>query len=174
VVVGGISGSGKSTLARELARRTGAAYVELDALFHKPGWEPSTDEEFAAKITAALDAAGERWVVDGNYTRMRDLVWSRATTFVWLDYPFGVATWRAVKRTARRLATREALWHGNRERFSNLFDKGHPIWWSMSQYRGSRARYEQAVRDPRWAHLGVVRIRDGAGLRELLRYAARP
>ena len=174
VVVGGISGSGKSTLARELASRIGGARIELDALFHKEGWAESTDEEFVAKLTAALTAAGERWVVDGNYTRVRDITWRDATTFVWLDYPFGLATWRTVKRTARRLLTREELWNGNRERWRNLFDKGHPIWWSMSQWRGARRKYEEAVADPRWAHLDVVRIRRPRDLREWLRHAARP
>ncbi len=174
VVVGGISGSGKSTLGKELARRIGGTYVELDSLFHNPGWQPSTDDEFVAKLEAALAAAGDRWVVDGNYTRTREVVWPHATTFVWLDYPFGLATWRAAKRTVRRLATREELWNGNRERWQNLFDKGHPIWWSMSQWRGSRQRYAEAVRDPRWSHLDVVRIRRPSELTRWLRYAARP
>lgn len=174
VVVGGVSGSGKSTLATELARRIGGTRIELDALFHKPGWDASTDEEFLAKVVAALAAAGDRWVVDGNYTRVREVTWGDATTFVWLDYPFGLATWRAAKRTVRRLVTRGELWNGNRERVRNLFDKGHPVWWSMSQWRGARARYAEAVADPRWAHLDVVRIRRPADLERWLRYAARP
>lgn len=174
VVVGGISGSGKSTLGRELARRNGGAYVELDSLFHKAGWQESTDEEFVAKLRAALDAAGDRWVVDGNYSRTREETWPRATTFVWLDYPFGFATWRTVKRTTKRLLTREELWNGNRERLRNVVDKGHPIWWSMTQWRHSRRTYEALTRDPRWAHVDVVRIRRPSELRQWLRYAARP
>jgi adenylate kinase family enzyme len=157
VVVGGISGSGKSTLAAELARRLGAPHVELDAHFHKPGWQESTDEEFTASVSAAV--AGDRWVVDGNYTRVREVTWARATTFVWLDYARPVATLRTVRRTARRLATRQELWNGNRERWSNLLDAGHPIRWSWTQHPGCRAKYEAAVADPRWAHVEVVRLR---------------
>lgn len=38
VAVVGNSGSGKSTFAAELARRLGVPWVELDAVFHQPGW----------------------------------------------------------------------------------------------------------------------------------------
>ncbi|HEU0131448.1 MAG TPA: hypothetical protein VFQ85_10720 [Mycobacteriales bacterium] len=176
VVVGGISGSGKSTLARELARRLGAPHVELDAHFHGPGWTATPDDAFLASVTAAV--AGDTWVVDGNYTRVREAVWSRATTFVWLDYARWVGTWRATRRTARRLLVREELWNGNREVWANIRDPGHPIWWSWTQHPGCRAKYEAAVADPRWAHVDVVRLRSpretAAWLATLPHYAARP
>ncbi len=157
VVVGGISGSGKSTLARALATLLDAPHVELDAHFHRSGWVEATDEEFVASVAAAT--AGDRWVVDGNYTRIREVTWGRATDFVWLDYARPVATLRTIRRTARRLATREELWNGNRERLSNLFDAGHPIRWSWSQHPACRAKYEEATADPRWSHVRVVRLR---------------
>ena len=34
-------------------------------------------------------AAGERWVIEGNFGQVRDLVWSRADNVVWLDLPRG-------------------------------------------------------------------------------------
>ena len=168
VVVGGVSGSGKTTLAREIARRLGAPHIELDAHFHRPGWTSASDEEFAASVAAALTAAGDRWVVDGNYTRIRDVTWSRATTFVWLDFRRGVATWRAVRRTIPRLLRRTELWHGNRERLRNLFDSAHPIWWSWHHHGTATSGYEEAVADPRWKHVQVVRLRSPRAVREWL------
>lgn len=168
-MVGGVSGSGKSTVARDLARRLGGAHVELDALMHRAGWVDATDEEFVAAIRAALAAAGDRWVVDGNYAAARAETWPRATTFVWLDYPRGLATWRAAKRTAVRLVTREELWNGNRERLRDVVRDYHPIRWSWSQHHNRRRDFEQATADPRHAHLDVVRIRRPRDLRAWLR-----
>jgi adenylate kinase family enzyme len=62
VSVVGTSGSGKSTLARELARRLGASWLELDSVYHQAGWTPLDAAEFRARVADA--AAGERWVID--------------------------------------------------------------------------------------------------------------
>ena len=73
IAVIGTSGSGKTTVARELARRHGVPYVELDALNHGPGWTETPDEEFQRRVAAVTDGSG--WVVDGNYERkLGDLV----------------------------------------------------------------------------------------------------
>jgi adenylate kinase family enzyme len=74
----GNSGSGKSTLAAGLAARLGAPFVELDSIFHQPGWTELPRDEFRARVGAL--AAGEEWVIDGNYTAVRDLVWARPST----------------------------------------------------------------------------------------------
>jgi adenylate kinase family enzyme len=85
VSVVGNSGSGKTRLGRMLAERLGVPFVELDAIFHQAGWQPLPPEEFRARVEAA--AAGDGWVIDGNYSTVRDLVWARADTVVWFDLP---------------------------------------------------------------------------------------
>ena len=56
VAIVGTPGGGKSTLADELARSLGLVRVELDALYHLPGWEETPVPEFRAKVAeAALD-----------------------------------------------------------------------------------------------------------------------
>src|SRR6186997_1715444 len=75
VSVAGISGSGKTTLAAALAARLGVPHVELDALHHGPNWTEATPEELRARVEAALAAAPEGWVADGNYeSKLGDLV----------------------------------------------------------------------------------------------------
>lgn len=174
VVVGGISGTGKTTVARAIAKRLAAPHVELDSFAHQAGWRMAGDEELRASVAAALDAAGDRWVVDGNYAVVRDVVWPRATTLVWLDLPRGVGTWRALRRTVPRIVRRSELWNGNREGWRNLLDGGHPIWWSWTHHGEHRRSYEEALRDPRWTHLDVIRLRSPGEVDRWLRYAATP
>src|SRR5215475_11726512 len=82
VSVVGVSGSGKSTLGRELAGRLAVPFVELDAIFHQPGWTPLPEDEFRRRV--AEIAAGDGWVIDGNYSAVQPLVWERADTVVWV------------------------------------------------------------------------------------------
>lgn len=88
VVVVGNSGSGKTTLAGQLAHRFGVPHVEFDAIRHGPNWVETPDDTFREILADAL--SGDSWVADGNYSIARDLVWPRATSLIWLDYPFGV------------------------------------------------------------------------------------
>lgn len=113
-VIASASGSGKTTLGRELARRLGVPFTELDALNHGPGWTEATAEELRARVEPIV--AGEAWVVDGSYqSKLGDLVLEAADTVVWIDLPRRVWLPRLVRRTVRRIVLRETLWHGNRE-----------------------------------------------------------
>jgi adenylate kinase family enzyme len=156
----GCSGSGKTTLARSLAAALGSPHTELDSVYHQPGWTPLSDEEFRRQVAEAVGA--DRWVVDGNYSVVRDIVWNRADTVVWCDLSYAVVMARTVRRTVRRVMTREELWNGNREPWSNLWSvkpEKSIIAWSATRHRVYRRRYAEAEHDPRWASLRFVRLR---------------
>jgi adenylate kinase family enzyme len=172
VSVVGTSGSGKSTLARELARRLGASWLELDSVYHQADWTPLDAAEFRDRVAVA--AAGERWVIDGGYSAVRDLVWARADTVVWLDLPRRTVMRRITWRTLRRVAGRAELWNGNRERWHNLFtwDKDESvIAWAWQTYGSRRERYAALLADPANAHLTFVRLTSPAAVRRFLRTA---
>jgi adenylate kinase family enzyme len=82
-------------------------HIELDALHWQPNWVPRARAEFRALTAQALSQ--DCWVTDGNYGVVRDLVWSRATTVIWLNYALRLVLWRALARTVRRVLTREEL-----------------------------------------------------------------
>ena len=160
ISVVGNSGSGKSVLALELANRLGVAHIELDAIFHQPGWGELPVDDFRQRVTEATAAEG--WVVDGNYSAVRDLVWQRADTVVWLDLPRHVVMRRILRRSACRVIFRRELWNGNRERWRNLASMDPAtsiIAWAWTQHHAYRQRYSDAEADPAWSHLHFLRLR---------------
>jgi adenylate kinase family enzyme len=169
VAVVGNSGSGKSTLGRALAATIRSDFIELDSIFHQPGWQPLDTDEFRRRISTI--AAADSWVIDGNYGAVRPLIWARADTIVWLDLPRGRVMRQIVWRTLRRLARRQVLWNGNRERWQNFLSldpQQSVIAWSWQKHADYRRRYGEAMNDPANAHLSFVRIRSRQELRALL------
>jgi adenylate kinase family enzyme len=159
IAVIGTSGSGKSTLARQIAATIGAPHVELDALFHQPGWVPAERDVFRAEVLGAL--AGPAWVTDGNYSGfVRDIIWPAADAIVWLDYPFRVVSWRLFLRTVRRGVKREVLWNGNREPLrENFFSRGSLFLWAKNTHWKHRRDWPVALASPEMAHVRIVRLR---------------
>ncbi|SHL28171.1 AAA family ATPase [Phytopseudomonas punonensis] len=148
ISVVGCSGAGKSTLSRRLAQRLGYRHVELDALFHQPNWQPLPTEQFQQATREALH--GDGWIAEGNYSAVRPLVRERSDMVIWLDLPRYTVMRQVLWRTLRRLGTREELWNGNRERWSNLFrlNPGQSILaWSWTRHPIYRQRYSEEMRN---------------------------
>jgi adenylate kinase family enzyme len=138
----------------------GASNIELDGIYHQPGWEPLDDDLFRARVAEATEATA--WVVDGKYSAVREMVWERADTVVWFDLPYALVMARSVRRTVRRAVTRQELWNGNREPWSNLYSldpRKSIIAWAATRHGVYRRRYREAEHDPRWAGLRFVRLR---------------
>src|SRR5688572_1265100 len=85
----------------------------------EPNWTAALPEVFRERVSEAL--SGDRWVVDGNYSRVRDIVWSRADTVVFLDYSFWLIMRRLLRRTWQRSLKQKELWNGNREDIRKSF-----------------------------------------------------
>lgn len=158
IIVIGTTGSGKTTTARAIAARLGIPHVELDALNWGSNWTEAPREIFRQRVTEAV--AGDTWVVDGNYSKSRDIVWPRADTVVWLDLSLWVILWRLFRRTIARTLTREELWSGNRERLRTAFLSRDSIFvWALQTYGRRRRSYPLLLSRPEHAHLTIVRLR---------------
>lgn len=98
IILLGPSNSGKSTLAEAIARARGLAAIHLDQLHHLPGtdWEQRPPEEFVRLHEAAI--AGDRWVMDGNYSSLLPLRLARATGVIRLELPTAVSLFRYARR----------------------------------------------------------------------------
>jgi adenylate kinase family enzyme len=164
IAVTGPSGSGKTWLSERLARSLGVRHVELDALHHGPNWTSCGPDVLRERVLAATEDDG--WVVDGLYQAMLgDLVLERAETFVWLDLPVPVVTWRLVRRTLQRKWRNVELWNGNRE--GTLRESfGYVIWPALKRALSNRRDVpEQIARNP---HLRVYRLRSDRDVRVFL------
>jgi adenylate kinase family enzyme len=140
VVILGPSGAGKSTLARRIGERVGLPVVHLDAIYWNPGWVPTEVGPFRERIAEA--AAGDAWVMDGNYTRHLDLRLQRAEAVIWLDLPryvyFPRSVWRSIRNLGRE---RGDIGPGCPERFELSFFRD----WVWTYPTRSRARHAQLL-----------------------------
>ena len=96
VLIIGSPGSGKSTLATELARRTGLPLIHLDQEHWRPGWVEPPKREWQRRLADLV--AGERWVIDGNYSGSLELRLARADTVIDLEFPGWLCVWRLLRR----------------------------------------------------------------------------
>ncbi len=128
IVVVGSSCCGKTTFAKRLAEPLQIPHIELDALHWGPNWQPRPLDEFRRLVAEAIAspsalapgsarglsaeqvevACTERiqWLIDGNYSPVRDLFWPQATQVIWLNYSFPTVMRRAVGRSLPPLADR--------------------------------------------------------------------
>ena len=158
VAVMGGSSTGKTTVSRRLAEKLGVPHVELDSLHHDAGWQEAPADVLQARVRAALEAAPDGWVVDGNYrSKLGSLVLERADTVVHLAPPFLPTLVRALRRTITRTITREELWNRNREQVRHLFTPYWIPWWVVQTHRHyAREIPKRAAEHP---HLEVVTLR---------------
>jgi hypothetical protein len=79
--------------------------------------------------------------------------------------------WRVMRRTLKRLLTREELWNENRERLRNLL-KADPeeniVLWAWTNHSQVRGEYEQHLTDGTWSHLDLYRLRNRNAVKRFL------
>ncbi|MFN8374008.1 MAG: AAA family ATPase [Anaerolineae bacterium] len=156
-VIVGATGTGKTTLAQQLAAKLHVRHIELDALHWEPNWQEAPTDVFIARLQDAL--SGETWIVDGNYSKARHVVWTRADTLIWLDYPLRVSLWRLFRRSLWRVFSRAELWNGNYETFRAQFLSRDSLFvWAWRFHKVRRAEYPILFKLPDYAHLKVIRL----------------
>jgi adenylate kinase family enzyme len=163
IIVIGTTGSGKSTLAEQLAARLGLDFIELDALNWGPDWTPAGGEVLRARVFEAIRSPG--WVVAGNYSITRSVTWPKAQAVIWLDYSLGVIFWRLLRRTWRRVWSKEQLWAGNREHLGTqlkLWSDESLFHWLFKTYWRRKREYPQLFAMQEFAHLHVLQFKSPA------------
>jgi energy-coupling factor transporter ATP-binding protein EcfA2 len=169
ILVLGRTGSGKTTLARELAAAIGVPHVELDALYFGPDFSTVPLSVLRERTSAAI--AGDRWVTDGNKSAVRDLVWPRADTVIWLDYPLVVSLWRLGRRALWRtsvLKAQAAEGDGKAGLPRQFLSAAKGVLTALRSHKGQRREYPRMFAKQENQHLAVVRLRSPRATREWL------
>jgi hypothetical protein len=169
IVVVGVTGCGKSMLAENLASKLGLEFIELDALYWKPGWVESNPDEFRERVTTAIRAPA--WALAGNYSQVRGLVWPRAEVVIWLDYKFRLVFRRLLNRTWQRWWKKETLWGSNYERLwpqFKIWSKESLFYWQVKSYGRHKRLYPQLFASPDYAHLKVFHSKTPVEMEEWL------
>lgn len=165
MVVGG-PGSGKSTVARAAAAAVSAVHVELDSIWWQEGWTHLEPEDFPVRVRERLSQL-PRWVADGNYVdEIASEVWPLADGLIWIDIRRWTGFRRAVVRSARRIVTRQELWHGNRESLGVLSPRSLLRLWLRWPSYSERIQDELASIES--GTLTVVRLRSPDEVRRWL------
>ncbi len=156
-VIIGASGSGKTTFAQQLANQLSCPHIELDSLHWLPDWKEAPWDEIRPRVKKLL--AQESWVCDGNYSHLRDIVWQRADTIIWLNFPFPFVFFRLLRRTFIRAFGKVELWNGNRENLrTSFFSSDSILLWLIKSYPRHLREYPQLFAMPEYAHLHVLRF----------------
>jgi len=100
ICIMGPSNSGKSTLAAAIGAARCVPVVHLDQYRHRPAtqWEVRPDDEFRELHDAAI--AGDRWVIDGNYSALLPQRLGRASGLILLDANLVASLTRYVRRSS--------------------------------------------------------------------------
>ena len=163
----GATGSGKTYLSRLASERFDLPVHELDALRRDSAGREIAPDRFAEAVAAL--AAGEDWIIDGHYRDVRNLIWTRADTVLWLNYPLSVIVTHLLGRFRRK--RRPAADSSSRPAASGGGPKAS---WRRRLGRFSRTlrerrEYGRVLRQPEFAHVEIVELRSPEAADEWLR-----
>lgn len=137
VLVYGVTGSGKSAAAARIADRLRVKCHLADELAWEVGWKP-VDPGVQRDRFAGI-AAAESWVLDTAYSAWADVVLPRAALIVALDYPRWFSLQRLVRRTVRRVMTKEPVCNGNVETLGTSLSSDSILRWHFQSFSRKRA-----------------------------------
>jgi adenylate kinase family enzyme len=166
IVVLGPSNAGKSTLTVALSKKLGFPAIHLDQLFHIPNtdWQQRPEVEFTALHDTAI--LGEKWIVEGNYSRLMPQRFARATGAILVTSSHWLRFARYLKRTLSNREERAGHLEGAKDSI-----KWEMIHWILVQTRNSGLNYSQAIQG---SGLPAVECHTTVELNELYRAWALP
>lgn len=139
----GSSGAGKTTFGRRLADVLAVQFTDLDVLYRQAG----KNIDGLRALTKGV-VSQSQWVLDGRRALIRDLVASRATTVIYLNYRYHTMVRRRVQRTSEWIRDPQ-----NRS-LGRLFD--HLLWAANLDYHRRRSGFQEYLRGGAYPNSSIL------------------
>jgi adenylate kinase family enzyme len=138
ILVIGSPGSGKSTLAVKLGKKLDLPVIHLDYNYWNPGWVETPEDKWNDIVTKLV--SGDKWIIDGNFSRSFDIRFPAADTIIYLDFPTRICMWRIFKRIFNGYGkVRSDLGEGCPEKIDFVFFKW--VWTFRKKHRPKTLKY---------------------------------
>lgn len=171
IIIIGTSCSGKTTLGGQLSVVLKIPHIELDDIHWRPGWVEIPNEEMRELVLKEMK--NDTWIVVGNYGSVRDIIWPRADTIIWLNYPFKTVFYRALKRTLRRVFVKDVICNGNVETFRRSFlSRDSILLWVLTTYYPRKRDTPELLQSPENSHLKIIEFKNPAQTKKFLKEVA--
>lgn len=140
IMVLGPSNAGKSTLAVAIADKLNLPIVHLDQLQHLPNtdWQARPEAEFKALHDKAI--MSDKWIMDGNYSRLTSQRFRRATGVILLTSNRWLRLGRYLKRSLSDPTSRAGSLAGGQE-----YVKWEMIDWILFKTPRNSAKYANMI-----------------------------
>ena len=139
-IISGPSCTGKTTLGRQIADTLNRRQVDLDDLHFLPNWVSKDPSVFVADVSNAVDQH-EAWIVSGGYnSKLKDTLWQKADTIIWLDLSLMVILRRYFKRTYQRIVYKERCCGDNYETLKHVMFDDVMLYHILKSYNRRKAR----------------------------------
>ncbi len=142
ILIVGTSCTGKTTFGKSISEKSNIPYFDLDDFYWLPNWVEKADDVFLEDIKNEI-LSNDKWIVGGGYTSLvKELLWTKADTIIWLDYSLPLILSRFFKRTFRRIVYKEACCNGNYETFySSFIAKDNLFFWILRHYKSRKRKF---------------------------------
>ena len=158
IVIIGTCGSGKTTLGKHLAEKLDYPVTDLDDLYWLPNWTRRPIKDFTSLIEKAT--ISKTWIICGNQSRFRHLIWPKADTIIWLDLPIHILLWRTFYRALRNIRKKKPFCNGNYESFTRFLSHHSIIFWVLKSFLKHRRDYLGEIKKMpyvKWIHAKSVK-----------------
>lgn len=131
---------GKTTLSTALGDHTGLTVIELDAISWLPNWVERDRDELREMVMRRTEACVDGWIVDGNYSQLRQLLLPLSDTVIWLHLPRLAMSWKVLRRTILNAIRQTRICGDNYESLLKMWAPDSIIWYKAFRSGGTHRR----------------------------------